>query len=333
MGTKAYRKIQLGIETTKGTETNSTILWRGTGVPNDDMTLSWPEEDIGYVSGVGRTYVPQKLAGFTFNSTPATYELLPYLLACGVENVVTPAADGSGSGKIYTYTFPTTAVKTIKSATLEGGDDSGEEQMLYSYVKRIKLSGKPGEALMCEADWVGRSLAPGTFTTSVAIPAVNEILFQKGSLYIDAVGGTQGATQVTAALVGLDLTIDTGWIPLFSADGSVEFTNEKHTREGMNIKADLTFEHVASAVTEKAAWRAQTPRQIQLKFTGPALSTAGTTYSYYSLVVNLNGSWEKFDVLSDTDGNDTVTGTFRAHYNATSTKFATITVVNQTAAL
>ena len=49
----------------------------------------------------------------------------------GVDGIITGTADGAGTGKIYTYTFPTTAKKVIKTYTIEGGDDQEAERMEY----------------------------------------------------------------------------------------------------------------------------------------------------------------------------------------------------------
>jgi hypothetical protein len=68
-----------------------------------------------------------------------------------------------------------------------------------------------------------------------------------------------------------------------------------------------------------------------LKFEGNALTTSGT-FTYKTLIIDLAGTWESFDSIGDMNGNDIVTGTFRAGYDATAAKFAEIKVVNETAA-
>ena len=51
-GVKALRKVQLGLESTKGTAVAATALWRGTGTIEDKREVVFPDEDIGYLSGV-----------------------------------------------------------------------------------------------------------------------------------------------------------------------------------------------------------------------------------------------------------------------------------------
>lgn len=330
MGIKALRKIQLGKETTAGTAVEATMLWRGTGVIEDQREVIFPDEDIGYLSGVDRNYCPKLLAAIQFDAVPATFEQLPIILSAGVKNVVTGVTDTGGSGKVYTYTFPTTSANTIRTYTIEGGDDSGAEEMEYSFVESFEISGNGGEALQMSANWVGRQVSTAAFTAiSPMVPAtVEEILFGKGKLYIDNVSGTIGTTQVSNTLLGIGLPVTTGWIAKFAADGNLYFSFAQSTKP--EVLLNVTFEHNATAIAEKLAWRNKTARLFRLDFPGSALTTAGM-FSTKLLRINLAGRWEKFDKIGEMNGNDIVTGTFRAGYNATAAKFAEIVVVNETA--
>jgi len=95
----------------------------------------------------------------------------------------------------------------------------------------------------------------------------------------------------------------------------------------------VTFEHDATSAAEKVAWRAGTTRQLRLRWLGTALTTAGSGYTYKTLIVDMAGKWEKFDKLAEQDGNDIVTGTFRARYNSTAALFCELVVVNELASL
>lgn len=333
-GIRALRKIQLGLEVTPGTPVAATALWRGKGTIEDGGEVKFPEEDLGYVSGVDRSYIPMLLAKLSLDEVEATFEQLPYVLAAGVKNVVTGAADGVGTSKIYSYPFPTTSKNTIKTYTIEGGDDVQEEEMEYSFVEAFKLTGKANEAVMMQSDWLGRQVTPSTYTGSIAVPSVEDILFQKGKLYIDAVGGTIGGTQKSNTFLGMDLSVKTGWKAQPAGDGFLYFSFAKFVGNPvMEILLKITFEHDSTSVAEKAARLAQTPRQIRLDFDGNAVATPGTLYSTKKLRIDLAGKWETFDKLDEDDGNDIVTGTFRARYNSTAALFASITVVNELTAL
>jgi len=151
-------------EANAGTAVASTTIWRGLGVLDDKREIKFPDENVGIIGGTDRSYVSQLAGAISFESVEATFEQLPHILEAGVKLVGTGVADGAGSGKIYAYPFPTTALNTIKTYTIEGGDNQQAEEMEYAFVDSFKLSGNPGEALMMDAQWIGRQVTNTTFT-------------------------------------------------------------------------------------------------------------------------------------------------------------------------
>lgn len=331
-GARKLSKVQFGIESTSGTKVDAAQIWRGVGgMPEDNRETVFPDENVGILAGVDRSYVPYVQGALSLEPTEATFEQLAYICACGIENVTAGVADGAGSGYIYTYEAATIAQKTIRTLTMEGGDDNQEEELEYCFVDQFVLSGALMETLKIQADFIGRQVATGTFTGSLSLPTVEEILFLNGKLYIDAEGGTIGATQKSNTFIGMNLNWKTGFIPVFAADGNLYFATIKQV--GPEIELQVTFEHDSVAVAEKAAWRAQTPRLIRMLFEGSTLGTAGTAYTRKSLIIDLAGRWTKFNKLDERNGNDIVTGVFKARYNTTADLLASITVVNEDAAL
>jgi hypothetical protein len=77
----------------------------------------------------------------------------------------------------------------------------------------------------------------------------------------------------------------------------------------------------------------QTTRQLRLKFVGVALTTPGTTYTYYTLIIDIVGKWTKFDPVDSQDGDEIVTGTFTGMYNATADLYHRVILVNEEAAV
>jgi hypothetical protein len=85
-------------------------------------------------------------------------------------------------------------------------------------------------------------------------------------------------------------------------------------------------------VAERAAYRAQTHRNVHMIWEGNALTTPGS-YTYKTLEINLQGKYEDFSGFDDMDGDNVVTGTLRCRYNSTSQKFVDFLVVNEIASL
>ncbi len=239
MGAKALRKIQLGQEAVAGTPVPAEVMWYGTGALKDNRTLVFPTADVGILSSGDTTYT-SKYEGVITTEAEASFEQLPYPLSAGVQ-AVAGVADGAGSGYVWTYNLATTAANTVSTYTIEAGDDAGAEEMEYSFVQSIKLSGTAGEPLTCSADWLGRQVTVSAFTGGIAVPTIYPILFNKGSLYIDALSGSFGGTKKTSTFVGMDLTLTTGFQPVYTADGSLYFTFVKQVAPELLV--NITFEH------------------------------------------------------------------------------------------
>lgn len=332
MPSRFTQKIQLGLETTPGTEVNATTIWRGRGMISDDREVRFVNEHVGLLVPTNRTYTPRVLGSLDMDDVEATYEQLPYILACGIKNVTTGASDGSGSGKIYTYDFPTGATShTIKTATIECGDALQEEQMLYAFVTEFKLTGGAGESVRVSAKWNGRQVETGTFTSGLSPQSVDEILFQRGKLYIDDAGGTIGTTLKSNTFKSFTLNVRTGWKPVFTGDGNLYFSTIAFADPEVTL--DMTFLHDATALGIKSDWRTENGQLIRLKFEGPALTTPGTTYSYKALIIDLAGKWEKIEKIGEQDNLNVITGKFRCALDQSANLFATFVVVNEVSAL
>ena len=313
-GIKAWRKIQFGKEATQGTKVDATTIWRGIGTIQDNQETVFPEEDIGILMGVDRSYVPRVEAGLNLESTEATFEQLPYLFEMGLKSV-TPTTDANGNG-IFTYTFPIQSTDAVPSTDLatysvRGGDNEAVESFTFGYCRSFTLSGTAGQALMMSAELVGRQVSTDSFTAAVSIPAIEEILFSKGKLYIDPTSTFPATTQKSNTLLDMSLSITPGWTHVYTGDGYLYFSFLKQVQP--EVILTITFEHDAISVAEKAYWKAGTARSISLEFAG----SSAAKYAKFRMV----GKWDNFQQLGERDGNDIVQGTFRCCYNATAAGF------------
>jgi hypothetical protein len=324
-GIRAARRIQIGKEDPQGTKVDATTIWRGIGTIQDNLETVFPPEDIGILTGTDRLYIPKVEAQLTLESTEATFEQLPYLFEMGIRSV-TPTTDADSAG-VYTYNMVCASTDILSSTdlavyTFEGGDNQQEEEFAFGFVKSITLSGSAGGALMMSAEVVGRQVEPGAFTSAVAIPTVEEILFSKGTLSLDTTAVYPSTTAVSNTLLAMDLNITTGWTQVYAADGQLYFSFIKPVMP--EVVLTVTFEHNTSSVAEKAFWRAGTARSLSVSFPG----STGKTF-----VASMVGKWESFDKLGEQDGNDIVRGTFRARYNSTAAAMFRAVVQNGLASL
>jgi hypothetical protein len=330
MGQKWAQKIQLGRESTAGTAVAATTIWRGVGgMLEDAREVSMVDEQIGIAIPTTRAYVGQLGGVLSMAATPATFEQILHILEAGIKTVGTGASDGAGSGKIYAYPTPTTAVNTIKTYTIETGDNQQAEEMEYSFVEKFTLTGERGRAVMMSADWIGRQVANTTFTGSLTAPTVEEILTGKGAFYIDAVGGTIGTTAITGTLLQWELTVTTGWRGKWTVDaGQLYFNFIYFDRDSFEAELSMTFEHDATAVAQKALFQAATPRLFRINIPGSTFAQAGTTYSTKTFRIDAAATYTEWGVLDSEDGNSIVNVTAQIGYDPTAAKGLEITVVN-----
>ena len=313
-GIKALRRLQMGKETTPGTAVAATSYWRGTGTIQDNLTEVFPDEDIGILPGVDRTYIPKVEALLTLDPTPATFEQVGYIFQMGICNS-TSSTDANGFHWDYDFPVQTSDARVstdLRTFTWEGGDNAAAEEFAYGHVRSFTLSGTAGEALMMSAEIVGRQVSASSFTAGLSIPAVTEILFSKGKLYTDGCASTDtiGTTQVSNEFLSMDLSVNTGWLPVYTGDGNIYFSFVKQTMPEVILQ--ITFEHNTNSIAEKAAWRAETARQIRVQFDGDTGN---------QLILDIAGKWDNFEKIGERDGNDIVTGTFRGRYNSTAALF------------
>lgn len=314
-GRKSLRLIQLGRESVAGTEVNATDKWRGQGTILDNRTIERVTEDIGIIGGTTRTNQPMKGGTINMLQSPATFEQFLHVLEASVKTA-TPAQDGAGTDYIYTYACPVGSGNTIKTYTIEGGDDAGEEQMLYGFVNNWTLDGGGRARWNLSANWQGRSVEPGTFTSLSTLTAVNSMNFGMSSLFVDAIGGTIGTTVKANTLRKATVTYTSGIEAKDTADGRLDFSFAQGT--DYKLEGKMEFEHDSVAVAEKVKWRAETAFLARIKIVGTvAFATPGTTYSVPTTLINLPCKWMNFEKIGEANGNDIVQGSFFSAYDTT----------------
>ena len=317
MGVKALRRIEMADEVTKGTVGTYTTSWRGVGtMPDDQRTITFPSEEINLVVPTNRIYTPRHFGNLSFAQTEATFEQLPYILSAGVENIITGTQDGTGP-YVYTYSMGTTTIPDITTYSLKAGDDTAVEQMLYCFVTDFTLSANAGEAVMVQANWAGQGPTAGAAFTDPAIPAVEDILAQLGQLWIEDEGGTFEATAMSNTILSFELAVNTGRTPKWFIDGnSKEFGVDYYNYDNVSAVATIVFEHDATSTAFKADWRAETGKMIQVLFEGSTIA-GGSDYNGKALEIRMTGNFERFEPLTDQEGNNIYRATFRMGYSAT----------------
>lgn len=322
-GTFPFNKIQLGRESTAGTAVAATSIWRGPATDiADESSHEFAEEDVGILVPTDREYVPKKAARLALPETELTFEQILHVLEAGIK-VATPTGTGP---YVYTYTFPTsTTPNTIKTYTLETGNAVAGDvnEMEYGFVEEFELSGAMGEAWKIASTWVGRQKTTTTFTGALSLVTVEEALFGKTTLYIDASAGTVGSTAKAGVLTAAGVQVKTGVIPVWTADGQLYFYKHKFARPEVTFNFSLELENDNSIlVAQRAAWVAKTLQLFQLKIAGASTS---------EIKVNLAGKYTSFGEYQNEDGNTVVEASGKAVYSSADSLFTSIIVTNSVA--
>lgn len=335
-GISALGKTQIGIEAVAGSSTDlPTTIWVGTGVGKDMLKTTFPKQKVGVFGGTSRSYISET-GGEVALEDEASFEALPYIFQAGIKHVA-PTTD-AGSGNIWAWAVQqgdsdphsTTDLDTL---VIETGDNIQAEIAHYGFVREFTLSGSAGAALSISATVETRAPTPTTFTNSLSVPTVETILFSTGALYIDDTTSAAGTTIVSNTLLDMSLKGKTGWVSKRAKDNRTDFSFIKRVDDEYML--DLTFEHNAVAVAEKAAWRAGTERVIRLTFLGSALSSTGGAYDTKAFVIDAYGKWESFGSagLEESDGNNVYKGTFRVKYSTTAAAKLLFTICNNLSSL
>lgn len=324
-GKKRRRKIQLGRESSRGTEVNATTIWRGLGTPQDERETVFVDEDIGYLAPTDRAYQPDEFGTIEMEPVPATFEQLLHLLEGGVKTV-SPSQDGAGDAYISEYPLTETTPNTVKPYTIEAGDDQAADVLTGGFVDSITLEGGAREAWTMGGGWGAQQIADGSFTAALSAPTVETILFGNSKLYIDAIDGAFGSTQVSNAFLKASLTLNTGITPFFCGHGELYYSHLEYTRP--TVEMGITFLHDSDGAAQREVWRTNTPKLVRIIVEGSTFSNAGNTYSVKTLILDFAGRWSNFNKLGEEDGVNIVEGTFRAGYSATAAEYGLITVVH-----
>lgn len=327
---KGLYKIQMGKQVSlAGGEVNATSILRADGYMVENTERKFPAESTGIIGGAGRSYISKYDAVLELTDGEATYEQLPYYLT--MIDGITPAQDGAGTGYVYTFTMPHDTAPSPHYYTFEAGDEQQAYLLTGCVTTGLTIAGASEGAWTVKPTIIGQPKGTTTFTGSLSIPSVNDIIFGNTKLYIDDVGDGYGTTQLTGTFLGFSLEISDILRPVWTGDGNGAYYNLVKLNSGYKSTLTVTIEHDANAVAEYANFRDGTARAVQIINEGAALTTPGS-YDYLSAILNLPGTITNV-AHSDSDGNIQTELTITNHYDDTLGDRGTIVVVAELSAL
>ena len=325
-GITTGRKVQIGVETTEGTAVAATVIYRGVAMVEDQSEITPVNEYIGQRVPKVNVYEPWSEVVVEFEDSEATFEQIGYWFEAGVELCTTVGADTGGAGHIYQYDLSNTTENSIRTYTIETGNNQESNEVNGCFVEAMTLSGAAGEAWMVSGTWRGREMTDCAFT-SLGVAAAEVMLFNKTTFSIDTT--TIGTTAKTSSVLGFEISAENLVKPLKAAAG-VAYPSG-HYIGTPEVTGSITLRHDATGEAEIGMAEAHTPRLIRLTCLGATLTTAGSSYTYKTMNVDLAIQYTSIPTLDEDDGDDTVTLEWRL-VDQSSTQWQTI-IVNELAAL
>jgi hypothetical protein len=331
-GSKAFRKIQVGLETTRGQSVPATARLIGTLTPKQTQKYYRPSDlETGALNDYTRSDITSTQMTAAFESD-ANYEQLAYLLGMAVKGGITPTG-GSSAPYIWTYLLSPTASQTLDTRTVEYGDDVQAFQSPFVFGTDIELTGKLEDVVKVKSNLVGQFLSTHTFTTALTNPTtLHAVNVGTGKTYLDPTWAGLGGTQLSSTLVDFSykLTSDKGTpqTPIKYMDGNNYYTDIAEQKRHIEMSLTLAFNSSVTALFADYTASPQTAKFWDLKFTGPTI-TGGT------MGLALGGCFiiDDYSELKDRDGQDIVSLKLMSRLDATSGDEYQIILTNSIASL
>ncbi len=321
------RLIQLGVESTRGTEVDATarliprpgeVTWRD-NTEKPPIEADWGTLDRRHSGNPAQ--IARQLTEFDITQDLG-FEQILYPLLAGVKGGVTPVAQMSGTdGQLWTFTPQATAdpapdAFTIEYVEREGTTNKMQVTAPYGLVKRIRISASQGaEYATIETEWFARNAVSKAPTADPGLPTRNIIA---GPKFRVSTATTFAALESAPSLLqgqvmGFEWELDTGILPKFRLDDdSPDFAAYQFgTREAtLRLTLDLTSE----AETERTArLQAAAVQYFRLDAIGPVIGSA--TYK-----LKVDGCYEltsPVEAGNDDDGQSQIELEYVAVHDAT----------------
>lgn len=320
MSASALKVVQLGQETTWGTAVVGSARLMGVTDCKMDAADKF-EQPEAYA-----TMYPSPLAALVAQSGVAkiedtvTYEDLPYLL----QSIFSSVSPTGTNPYTYTYVAPLGAVATPKAYTIEYGilGASQAYKLAGAVGQKLNIKGRAGGLWTASLDLAGKILSTVTLA-SLAERTVEVVRMSDSGIYIDAVGGTMGATVKASVLVSFELDVDTKRSTRLIA-GSLNPFDYSQPKWSGTLKTVMEFNADAKVVFDAMVAPGLVQRQIEIR------ATSGTK----SIKLQFAGyAGEPVTLWDDEDGNAIVEVTWVGEYNTTFASWLKAIVVNATATL
>jgi hypothetical protein len=277
MALEAFRLVQVGKESSRGTAVAADKRLVGTLTMTPEHTFQYPVDERKSLAEYKRVRETARRTSMRYEGD-ATYQQIVDFLGMTLKGGVSGSQVGSTIAYLWTYTPNLAAVNTQDSYTVEYGDNSQNWEADFVVCESMELSIGLGETVQLRADLLGRQATTSTATT-IADPDVVEIVANHAQIWIDPAWASLGSTAQASLLTGATIRLPSGLTPVKYADGSLDWSTVVENRR--HFELDLEFAMGSVAKTEWDAYVAGTLRAIRIKLTGGMI--VGSTPYYLQI--------------------------------------------------
>lgn len=331
---KPLEKLQIGIESTKGTLVAATRVIVGDNrliEHRDRYRSSYPRGVRATVGGAG---VLTKQWCEVNVETELSAEQILWPLMTGVRGAVS----GSNTNNAFTYTFTpqlTTGIITVDAATVEFLESDGSTNHIaseagYGLTESFRIESTPED--IAKLSWRMFTRARQTTTPTGSLTPYTSLEELPGALlsvYLDSASGSLGGTQLAGIVKSCTFECMTGLAPDFTADGRADKDYADHQVNSLSARLSLTLELDSVGAARYDDYRTNDIVFIRLKWTGGTAGDAGTK------TVQIDGCYRFVgDPTFPDDGEQKMVALeLEAVYDSTWTKILEFAVTNSLSAI
>ena len=325
-GFKAFRRIQIGAETTSGTAVAANKYLVGTLGMQLNQDIHMPDQwETGRLASFEQSDVLMRDAALPFDSD-ASYGDVPYLLEMSVEQGTATAPVADTSPAILTYEPNYTSANNPRTFTVEYGDNVQAYESSYVACRQLEFSGQAGGVLSVKADLFGQDMTESTFTSSIN-PAIREIVkMSDADVYVNS-AWADTPTAVNNVLVDMNWRFMTGYAPQRYVDGTFTFTEISQAKRHVELDMTVAFNNTTRDWFDDV-YRPQVYRVFRIRF-----DNGGSTTAQRYLHLEMGGYITQFATLTEREGQNIAKIKAVSAYNITATRDMRVAVAHGAAAL
>lgn len=207
---------------------------------------------------------PSQVAG-SASMDMSSDELIEWLLVTLKGGVTPTTPGGATNARLWTFVPGATA---LDSLTMRYNDGANPWVAAGIRGDRMTIDGSVEGDNTVALELFGQSKVAGALTGGLTDRDINYMLGWQTNLYIEALGGTPGTTQLSTSMLNWHVEIGNGLARRYYANNSQNAGAIAISE--LDVTAQITFEASdAAALTEFNNWNSDTSRLVRLEFLGP----------------------------------------------------------------